>query len=215
MDFSADVTEPDDARPGEDGPRATAVIAIHLQPDVVEGPRYAAEVVRRQVLPRAIDFLDAVREAGVTVVLARMAFRPDRQDLIANSPLFERVARTGTFADGSAGADLIGGLTRDPRDLVITHQRTSALVGSPLDPMLRARGITTLLVLGVATNISVDSTARSGVDLGYRVRVVEDLCAAGDPEAHAASYATLATLAGGTTSAEVLDRLGRRPRGTR
>lgn len=196
---------------GDEGPQSTAVIAIHLQPDVVQGPRYGAEVARRNLLPRMIEFLDAARAAGVLVVLARMAFRPDRQDLVANSPLFERVARTGAFAEGSPGAALVDGVARDG-DLVITHQRTSALVASPLDPILRARGITNLLILGVATNISVDSTARSGVDLGYRVAVVEDLCAAADPQTHDASYATLATLAGATTSAEVLERLGRGPR---
>jgi nicotinamidase-related amidase len=56
-------------------------------------------------------------------------------------------------------------------------------------------GIDTLVFAGVATNSSVESTARVATDAGYRVIIAEDACSAATPEAHRASIESLGLLA--------------------
>ena len=54
----------------------------------------------------------------------------------------------------------------------------SALAATELDRLLRIKGISTLVLTGAATNWAVEGTAREASDLGYRVVVLRDCCAA-------------------------------------
>ena len=72
---------------------------------------------------------------------------------------------------------------------------------------MRSRGVDTLLFAGVATNASVESTARQASDLGYRTIIVADACSAADPGAHDAAIASLGLLGEITTTAEAVDAL--------
>lgn len=69
--------------------------------------------------------------------------------------------------------------------------------------------MTTVLVAGVATNISVEGTARQALDLGYRTVVVADACSAADDRAHQASLDTLGLIGEVATLADVTEALGR------
>ena len=59
-----------------------------------------------------------------------------------------------------------------------------AFHGTSLDEYLRGRGVTQILLTGVATSIGVESTARSAYDLGYHVVLVTDAMTDRDAEAH-------------------------------
>jgi nicotinamidase-related amidase len=59
----------------------------------------------------------------------------------------------------------------------------------------------------VATNLSVESTGRSAGDLGYRVVVVEDACAAASTEAHEATIASFGLLGEVASADDVLTAL--------
>ena len=96
---------------------------------------------------------------------------------------------------------------------MLTHKRVGGFSSSHLDTLLRGRGVDTLLFTGVATNFSVEGTARQASDLGYRTVIVADACSAADPATHDASIASLGLLAEITTSAEVLDALSVNARG--
>jgi nicotinamidase-related amidase len=56
---------------------------------------------------------------------------------------------------------------------------------------LRRRGITTIAIGGVATNMGVESTARQAHEHGYEVVFVEDITASLSPEMHAFSVETI------------------------
>lgn len=68
-------------------------------------------------------------------------------------------------------------------------------------------GIDTVLFAGVATNFSVEGTARQASDLGYRTVVVADACSAADAATHEASIGSLGLLAEIASSADVIDAL--------
>ena len=65
-------------------------------------------------------------------------------------------------------------------ETVIGKSANSAFVGTALEEALDAVGATTLVVCGVLTNNSVETTVRHGGNLGYRIFVVADACWAVD-----------------------------------
>ncbi|MBV9217950.1 MAG: cysteine hydrolase [Methylobacteriaceae bacterium] len=69
-----------------------------------------------------------------------------------------------------------------PGETVLGKSTTSAFVGTDLETMLTAAGRTTLVVCGVLTHNSVEATVRHAGDLGFRVFVIADACAAVDKQ---------------------------------
>ncbi|GAA3231523.1 cysteine hydrolase [Pseudonocardia petroleophila] len=190
-------------------PARTAVVAVHFQNDIV-GPAgafagfFRAEVERTGVLDTATRLLDGARAAGATVVHTRVAFQPGHGDLNPNSPLLGMVAQAKCLEDGTPGADITAEVAPRDGDHVVTHTRVGGFQGSDLDATLRRAGIDTVVFIGVATNASVEGTARAASDLGYRTVVVSDACSAGSPEAHEASLGSLGLLAEIVTTDDLL-----------
>ncbi len=197
-------------------PTRTALVAVHVQNDIVGAdgafaPFFRAEIDRVGTLATATRLLDAARAAGVPVVYTRVAWRPDYSDLIANSPLLNIVVQQNCLVDGTTGAAIVDELAPQDTDRIVTHQRVGGFHDSELDEVLRGLGVDTVVFLGVATNASVESTARAASDLGYRVLVVSDACSAATPEAHAASLESLGLLAEITTADDLIAALTAQP----
>ena len=193
-------------------PRRTAFIAVHYQNDVITqegafGAFFAEQATAAGVVPTTKTLQEAARAAGSRVVFTRVAFQPGYGDLVGNFPLLAMVGQQGCLVDGTSAAAIVDELSPQDGDIVVTHQRVSGFVGSELDTVLRGRGVDTVVITGVATNMSVESTARSAGDLGYRTIVVSDACSAAAPEVHEASLASLGMLGEVITAADVLAAL--------
>lgn len=190
----------------------TAFLACHFENDVVgaEGafaPFFRAEIERRGVLEVAKRLLDGARSAGARVAYTRVAFQEGHSDLVANIPLLGVVAQQGSLLDRTPATEIVDEVKPEADDWVVTNPKVSAFASSDLDERLRASGIDTVVLFGVATNISVESTGRSAGDLGYRVIVVEDACSAAAPEAHEATIASFGLLGEVASADEVLAAL--------
>lgn len=193
-------------------PRTTAVVAIHYQGDIVGSDGAFAgffhqQVAERNVLAVTKGVLDAARTAGVPVVYTRVAWQPDYSDLNANSPLLGIVVQSGCLKDGSPLADIVAEVAPAEGDEVVTHKRVGGFTDSRLHELLQSKGVQTVLFTGVATNASLEGTARQASDLGYRVVVVEDACSAATPAAHQASIESLGLLAEIATAADITTAL--------
>lgn len=193
-------------------PSRTAVIAVHMQHDIISadgafGGFFAAQAAERDVIGQAAKLLEAARRSGATAVYTRVAWQPGYPDLVANSPLLAMTKQSQCLVEGSAKAEIVPKLTPQDGDIVLTHQRVGGFSASQLDVLLRSRGIDTVLFTGVATNASVESTARQASDLGYRTIIVADACSAADPGAHDAAIASLGLLGEITTTAEAVEAL--------
>ena len=151
--------------------------------------------------------LDAARAAGVPVVYTRVAWQPDYSDLNANSPLLGIVAQSGCLKDGSPLAEIVAEVAPAAGDEIVTHKRVGGFTDSGLHELLQSKGVQTVLFTGVATNASVEGTARQASDLGYRVIVVEDACSAATPAAHQASIESLGLLAEIASAADITTAL--------
>ncbi|MFF0292788.1 isochorismatase family cysteine hydrolase [Kitasatospora sp. NPDC004614] len=138
-----------------------ALMLIDLQTRIVDlefKPRSGREVVAT-----ARTLADAYRTAGVPVVVVQV-HRPGIPEQPPGSELVD-----GVLAEG---------------DLLFTKQAIGAFHSGELDTHLRERGIDTLVLAGLVTNMGVESTARAAVDHGYKVHFVEDAMAALTAEEH-------------------------------
>ncbi|MFC7589732.1 isochorismatase family protein [Nonomuraea antimicrobica] len=133
---------------------ATALVVIDLQNGVLGIP--GAPHACADVLSRTVALADAFRARRLPVVLVRVTSAEDGSDALPG-----RTDRGGASGARPAGWDTIADdLTGHPGDLVVTKRNWSAFYGTDLDLHLRRRGVTQIVLTGVATSIGVDSTAR-------------------------------------------------------
>jgi nicotinamidase-related amidase len=148
------------------------------------------------VVANSAALAERFRARGLPVVLVTAAGRaPGRTDL----------ARAGGGALPDGFAELMPELGSAPGDVQVVKHRWGAFLGTDLDEVLRGRGVTQVVVTGVATSAGVESTARSAYDLGYDVVLVTDAMSDRDPDAHEGSVRRVFPKLGETgTTAEVL-----------
>lgn len=189
-------------------PASTALLAVHLQHDIVSpgtafGNLFSSEVQSRDVLAQCEKAMKTVRDAGGLVVPLRIAFAGDYSNLNPTVPLLQMVAQAGCLKDGSEGAALVPGVNIMEKDIVLTHQMPGPFSGSALHEILSSRGIENVVVCGVATNASVESAVRQASDLGYTTFVLSDAASAADGPSHEASLGSMGLFARVTTIPEL------------
>jgi nicotinamidase-related amidase len=191
-----------------------AVLALHWQVNVVRpegffGPMLAGPVAASGVVSRATYFHRAAAERDVPVVFTRFTIPIGEGELVRNTGFMRSVGATQTeFRPNSPGAQLIPEMIEQPT-VVFDNQKLSGLAGSKLADWLADRGIDTLFITGVATNITVEQTARHATDLGFTVYPMADCVTATTAEAGATSLANLElTTAGCLTTPQALGLIG-------
>jgi nicotinamidase-related amidase len=70
------------------------------------------------------------------------------------------------------------------RHILITKRHWGAFAGTDLEQQLKSRGVDTVVLTGISSNVGVESTARQGTGLGFALVVVEDACSAQDADQH-------------------------------
>lgn len=193
-------------------PRRAAVLALHWQVNVIKpegffGAMLSDAVARSGVVERAVWFHESARAAGVPVVFTRFTVPVGEGDLVRNTEFMRAVGDAQeAFRPDAAGAQLIEEMsTLTELDRVVDNQKLSGLAGNDLHQWLAERGIDSVFVTGVATNLTVEQTARHGTDLGLTVHPVSNCVTAATDAVHFASLANLdLTTAGCLTAEQVL-----------
>jgi biuret amidohydrolase len=127
----------------------------------------------------------------------------------ANSPLFRTLIDSPTLLQGTPAVDVIDDVAPQPNEPIIRGQAANGFDGTALDTTLRVAGVDTVVLVGVATDVAVESTARAASDLQYRTIIVSDACQADTDEAHTRALEVLRKWFGETPTAdEVLSALG-------
>lgn len=93
-------------------------------------------------------------------------------------------ADTDTCREGTWGAEFYDGISPRPDEKLVIKHRYSAFINTDLNTILKAKGIESVLMTGIATNVCVESTARDAFMLDYYVTMVEDCMATSDPALH-------------------------------
>lgn len=110
------------------------------------------------------------------------------------------------FWPGQSGCEFQPAFTPLASETVFDKHVPDAFANSGLERWLHARSINALVIAGVITNNSVESTARSAGNLGFDVVVVEDACFTFDQ--HDLQGRLWPALAGGGCTCAVVEQPG-------
>ena len=155
----------------------TALVVIDMQRGVV-----ALQTAHPMpgVVDRCALLARAFRDAGKVVVLVNVKIRPGIDALKPRADV-QPPARTIT----PDFFELIPELGADhERDVLVTKRQWGAFYGTDLDLQLRRRGITGIVMCGVATSIGVESTARDAYERGYNLSFASDAMTDMSAESH-------------------------------
>jgi nicotinamidase-related amidase len=176
----------------------TALVVVDLQKGIValDTAHPAAAVVKR-----ASALADAFRSRSLPVVLVTVAAPPPG-----------RTEQASNVAGLPAGwTDLAPEMNQRPTDHLVTKRTWGAFTNTGLDEHLRGRGVTQVVVAGIATSIGVESTARQAHELGFNVTLAVDAMTDRSLEAHANSVTRIFPRLGETgTTEEIIGLLNRR-----
>lgn len=153
-------------------PKTTALVLIDLQRGIVE--RDVAPYSGADVVQRASELAKRFRSAGAPVVLVNVAFAKDFADAVRVPVDSPTPIPPGGFPEKFS--ELVDGLAM-PTDIRVTKHNWGAFYGTDLDVQLRRRGIKTIVLGGIATNIGVESTARQAWERNYAIVLAEDITA--------------------------------------
>jgi len=157
-------------------PACSALLVMDFQTPIVE--RYAEG--REALLATTAEVIDAARQSGVRVIYVVVGFRDGFPEISPRNQTFSRIRESGSLA-----SDVHPRVAPAADEVVVTKHRVGAFAGTDLEMILRANGIETLALCGIATSGVVLSTLRHAADADYRIIVVRDGCADADPEVHA------------------------------
>jgi nicotinamidase-related amidase len=170
----------------------TALIIVDLQKGIVALPLIHAI---DDVIKQAQALAHAFRERGLPVVLVNVdGGAPGRT---------EQPRITIPRQDG--WTDLIPELDQQAGDILVTKQTWGAFASTDLEVQLKARGVTQVVIAGVATGTGVEATARQAYEAGFHVTLALDAMTDRRPEAHDHSIENVFPRLGETgTSQEII-----------
>ena len=151
---------------------STALIVVDLQKGIASG-NFVHPIA--DIIDRTRELIDAFRAKNLPVVLVNVAGRaPGRTEQGPRS--------SPALAEG--WTDLLPQLNRQPSDIVVTKRSWGAFATTDLDAQLKSRGVTQVVVTGVATSVGVEATARQAYEQGFNVTLALDAMTDMRDEAH-------------------------------
>jgi nicotinamidase-related amidase len=158
----------------------SAVLIMDYQTTIVAG--YGTD--QAALLRRAEDVLKAAREAKLPVIYVVVGFRPGYPEVSPRNATFSSIKQAGRLVPGESGSEIHSSVAPQAGDLTVVKHRTGAFSGTDPEMILRAKGVDTLILFGIATSGVVLSTVRYAADSDYRLVVVKDCCSDQDAEVH-------------------------------
>ena len=185
--------------PAQPGPFAfdletTALVVIDMQRDFLEPGGFGAmlgnDVSRLSAAIEPLQrVLAAARELGMTILHTREGHRPDMLDCppakLARGGFIGQDSPNGRILiRGEHGHDIVDALAPLPGEVVLDKPGKGSFYATDLELMLRNRGIRSLIVTGVTTEVCVHTTVREANDRGFECLVLKDCCGSYFPEFH-------------------------------
>ena len=141
--------------------REAALVLIDLQNEYLAGPIALPDAVG--AIANAGKLLARARDSGTPIIHIAHKGRP--------GGLFDRTAERGA---------IVSALTPLPDEPVVEKGLPNAFAGTDLQARLAAIGRKDIILAGLMTHMCVSSTARAGLDLGFRITIDADSCATRD-----------------------------------
>jgi ureidoacrylate peracid hydrolase len=198
-------------------PAKTALVVVDMQNAfMMPGVGHAVCDMARDIVPNINRLARTVRATGGTVVWIKTRFTEASLKEWSNSYgilLPDRKAkRIEALSPGGKGYELWDALEVRPEDLMVDKERFSAFLpeSSNLAPLLRGRGIDTVLITGTVTNVCCESSARDAMMMNFRTVMVTDGNAAANDAEHNASLIAFYLTFGDIQSTDMIEASFRR-----
>jgi ureidoacrylate peracid hydrolase len=169
-------------------PRWAALLVVDVQNDFVSSKGSAAQRGEdvnsaQAMVPRLVRLIEEARRVSLPVIYIKTTHGEwtDTPSWIYRK---SQQSALNTCREGSWGAEFYDGISPLSQERVVIKHRYSAFINTDLNTVLKAKGIESVLVTGVATNVCVETTARDAYMFDYYVTMVEDCSAAYDPKMH-------------------------------
>ncbi len=166
-------------------PKHTTLVLIGYQNDYFAADGILHQVIEESsrvtgTLANTVDLVKRLQSTPLLVVTTPIVFTPDYSELIEPVGILKTVKEMGAFKAGTKGVETIPELRRfGERIIEVPGKRgLNAFSNTDLDNLFQQRGITNVVLAGVATSICIDSTGRSAYERGYKVSVLSD-CTSG------------------------------------
>jgi nicotinamidase-related amidase len=131
-------------------------------------------------IPNVRRLLDGCRAAGLPILHVRlMNLAGDCSDANWRYKLLGLLV-----APGSKDSEFVAELAPLDGEIVLNKSTSNVFASTNADQILRNLGVDRLIMTGIVTNNCVESCTRGAADMGYRVLLVDDACAAWTPEGH-------------------------------
>ena len=203
-------------------PTRSALLVVDVQHDFVH-PRgwttrhHPGGPSLRHVIPPINRLIAAARASDVPVAYVLMEHGPT-----VDPPNYRARYAARGMADDLLCAAGGWGVSLDDEvapatsgDITIVRHSYDGFAGTPLDSLLRERGVETVVATGVVTNLCVQTTVQHAFALGYYVVVAEDGTAATDPTVQAVTLANFRQFFGAVLPADTIAQHWRDPRSLR
>lgn len=196
-------------------PRTAALLVVDVTNDFCHeaSPRTAKRMnlPTVQAAARRIDaFIQEARKAGMEVIFIKPGPSDREKTAAQKDQAIRNAAALGPSAERSLEDEIWGrdfyAVSPLEGELIFEKSRYSAFMHTNLKEILEEKGITSLVMTGVSTNVCVESTARDGYMLDFHIVFVEDCCGAYKPNLHAATLENIADRFGVVvTASEVVE----------
>lgn len=157
----------------------TALLVMDYQNDIIA---MVPEAARAPLLDKAGEVIKAARHAHLPIIYVVVRFRDSYPEVSRQNKRFAMLKESGRLREGTPGAEIHAAVAPEKGDIVVTKRRVGAFSTTDLEPILRANGISTLAMFGIATSGVILSTVRWAADMDYPMVVVSDACADMDSE---------------------------------
>ncbi len=179
-------------------PKTTALVIIDLQQGIAAGDTFPHAAT--DVIDRSVRLAKRFREQKALVVLVHVDPGP-------NGELFPRLKTDVPRVVRTLNAEwtkIVAPLGPEPSDVVVTKHQPNAFFNTDLETHLRRRGIATIVLGGISTNVGVESTARDAFERGYEQIFVEDMMAAREEVLHTHSVTKIFPTLGRVRTSDVV-----------
>lgn len=177
----------------------TALIVVDLQKGIVGSPLIHPIA---GLLESARGLIDAFRAKSLPVVLVNVA---------GGAPGRTEQPRRQLDPLPEGFTDFLPELGHRADDIVVTKRTWGAFANTDLEAQLKGRGVTQVVIAGVATGTGVEATARQAYEAGFNVTLALDAMTDARPEAHDYAVRNVFPRLGETgTSREIIDHLATR-----
>lgn len=144
----------------------TALVLVDIQKDYFDGGRWTLHKMD-QASDNAASILAHARETGDMIIHVR-------HEIPSETAPF--------FRPGSEGAEIHPKVAPIKGEEVILKHKPNSFLNTGLHDTLSSHGISNLVLVGAMSQMCIDATARAAADLGYKVTVIHDACAARDAQ---------------------------------